>query len=356
MGEISPTIDQHPARLPSLPTHGRRPNRLALGIAGAAALLTTAAGCVPILNGLGFGKGGETPSPAPSGIVEHSPIPTLISSESPIVLPTPEVTASPTEAPTLSPADQLKYEFAKYTGGVDSKGQEVEQTNLPDKGRFALFAGDEKLAPANALAFNGVIDADFKQPMVEVSFQGYLLDERVVKASDNKNYLIAYMVQESAPSKDGTIEQYILSVNLGCVDADSKNQDYLQTGVGMIASQSSPNANRKFYSVADMQKQITVYNGTFVRFALDVITEDLHSIGYDVARTSEEIKIQNAVAKDLIEFSKQTHAKPLSQVPQSNLVSKAINKEIKGGFDVSKVPGVLSISTPEEIIPSPLNS
>ena len=273
-----------------------------------------------------------------------SPTPKPAMTPSPIVTPDVTPTAqlrTPEATPTLSPAQILQNEFANYTGGVDSTGQKVEQTNLPAKGRFALFAGDEELAPANILAFNGVVNTDYTQPLVETQSQGYLLDSRIVKASNSEDYLIAYMVQESAKDKDGIGVQYILPVNLGSVDPGSRDLDILMTEKGIIASAPATTVKSLDCSPAVMEAQIANLHGRFVIFTLDVIRDPQ---GYEKFRDADFIMAQNAISKDVIEYSRKTLGQPYDKVSQSKLIANVINRQIEDGFDISSVAGSQALS------------
>jgi hypothetical protein len=235
---------------------------------------------------------------------------------------------SPEVTPTLSPEAQLRQEIADYSSG---------ETLLPTDGRFYLYLiPGEKPVLANVLAFNGVVNTDYAQPVVGVEFEGYIIDTKIIKASDNKNYLIAETVQESVKGSDGKSEQYILPINLGSVDSTSKDINILITGKGIAANAALSSQKLINISPADMEAQVENHKNEFVIFTLDIIKDG--SQGYEQFRDPNYIQTQNAIAEDIIEFSKQTLKNPFSKVSQSNLIQGIINKPVEDGFDPSTIP------------------
>ena len=203
---------------------------------------------------------------------------------------------------------------------------------------IALFAGDEELAPANILAFNGAVNTDFAQPFVEDEFQGYLLDSGIVKASDGKDYLIADMVQESVRDGNGRSEQYVLPINLG----DVNTRNWLQTNSGIVASNPSTLATLAEYSVSDLEAQLDTFNHRFVLFNAVVVTK---STMFDLWQEPGILRGQNAIAQDIIRFGKQTLRTPYGKAAQTELLANIINTPIQDGFDVGSVPLGLIVIT-----------
>ena len=133
----------------------------------------------------------------------------------PSLIVTPDVTPTaqlrtPEATPTLSPAQFCKMNSPNTQVASTRQARKLNKPTCRPRAS-TLFAGDEELAPANILAFNGAVNTDFAQPFVEDEFQGYLLDSGIVKASDGKDYLIADMVQESVRDGNGRSEQYVQS-------------------------------------------------------------------------------------------------------------------------------------------------
>ncbi len=285
----------------------------------------------------------SNPSSMPSGIVEPSPTGGMPSASTPIeVTPLPSPSTSPSVGPsqtpevtpTLSPEQQLKQEIADYSSG---------KIKLPKDGRFYLFLLPGQLPVlANVLAFNGVVNTDFTQPVDQVGFEGYPFNQAVVKASNGKNYLIYYMVQESVKDKNGNSEQYILPVNLGCVDANSTDKDSLSRQAGVVASEGGNLETETIYSAFDLQTQLDNYNKKFVLFFLNYINNPL---AFAAARNPEDITAQNPIAGDIIKYSKQTLKDSFSKVPQNKLVTNTINKFVQDGFSINDIPMVMQIRT-----------
>lgn len=336
-----------------LPAGGRSRTwrtKTALAFAGFATVLTSVAARCNLPPPFGSSDNPQpitSPSSAPSGPdIVITPTPSSPGeSPSPFPsLPEPGITLTPASSqpetsPTLSPTDQLTDEFAAYTGGVDSKGNKVEQTNLPDNDRFYTYNIDKSPAQVNIIVF-GVVNTDYTQPVVEPTEEGYLLDTREVKASNGKNYLIADMVQESVKAKNGSSEQYILPVNLGCVDPDSKDIDALITGRGIVASESD---SQKLTSLSPSEIETQLKNSAkqFVLFTLDVVKDGTQ--GYQQFRDPSYTVAQNAVAKDAINFGKSALTNPFDKIPKSKLLGETINQPVENGFDVSTVPMSLVI-------------
>jgi hypothetical protein len=315
-----------------LPAKGRlvaTRQKIALGIAGVAAAIA-AVGC-----------GASPPSVAAPSAVEqqsHSPIPTPLDSEHPTI-PAPATSpsvgpaVSPTEAP-LSPA-QLVDTFAAYTGGVDSTSHKVEQKDLPGDGRFYQYSDSKDPALANIMPD---VYTDYTRPLVETYSQGYLLDSRVVKASNGKDYLIADIVHESAKDKNRVSEQYILPFNLGCVDSDSSDIDVLVTEAGVAVNMLFNDSTKVARpSPADMQAQLKSLSGRFVIFTLDVIKD---ATGYTQFRDAGYILAHNAIDKDIIEYSKQTVAKPFDEVSQNESIAITVDKPTMDGFNIADVADI----------------
>ena len=256
---------------------------------------------------------------------------------SPDVTPSLAVTASPTEAATPDAMQDLKAEFAAYIG-VDSTGKSVDQTKLPDSGRFAMLAGDEQKGPVNVLPlWNGAVDTDFSKAFLEDKTQGYLLDESVALASNGKTYLIEYMVLQSAPDESGKIEQYILPIVAGCADPDSTDRAMLVTNNGVLATAGNTDLERTLYSVPDMKTQLMSLNRHFVLFPLSIINgSDMK--GYEMETTLQDMKDQNKAAEAAILLGKNALKKPLSQITLGDAMKKIISRPVEAGFDVNDYP------------------
>ena len=260
----------------------------------------------------------ETTPPTPSQSPSVSP------GDSSTVAPVP---ATPEPSPTPSPEETLKQKMADFISGT---------TVLPKTdGRFYLFDLPGQLpAMANVLAFNGVVDTDYTQPFVQVEFQAYLVDARVVTSTNGRHYLIGYVGQES---KNG---RYVLPVNFGSIDTTDKVALY--TNKDVVAAQDGPDWKETIYSTSEFETQIGKYFGSFVLSSWVCVS---NAPKVADARLLVDVTAQNQVARDTIEFSKRTLLSPIDTVPRNSSIADIINKPVQDGFPVAAVPLVIQLLT-----------